>query len=94
MNSSSIPEGPGSVSGAPNLPEGFGDTFDAGQIHLVWVERQVPPCPDRYLEDPAAGLGADPLSATPEKKPFAEPDLPVILACRVVVDAADALGLT
>jgi hypothetical protein len=22
-----IPEGPGSVSGAPNLPEGFTDTF-------------------------------------------------------------------
>ena len=35
----SIPEGPGSVSGAPNLPEGFADTFtsryiDAGDVRL------------------------------------------------------------
>jgi pimeloyl-ACP methyl ester carboxylesterase len=34
-----IPEGPGSVSGAPNLPEGFADTFtsryvDAGDVRL------------------------------------------------------------
>jgi pimeloyl-ACP methyl ester carboxylesterase len=33
------PEGPGSVSGAPNLPEGFADTFtsrhvEAGEVHL------------------------------------------------------------
>jgi pimeloyl-ACP methyl ester carboxylesterase len=42
MSSSSslpIPEGPVSVSGAPNLPAGFTDTFtspyiDAGDIHL------------------------------------------------------------
>lgn len=27
MSSNDIPEGPGSVSGAPNLPEGFTDTF-------------------------------------------------------------------
>ena len=41
MSSSSVPlstpEGPGSVSGAPNLPEGFTDTFtsryvDAGEL--------------------------------------------------------------
>ena len=38
-NSASLPtpEGPGSVSGAPNLPEGFTDTFtsryvDAGEL--------------------------------------------------------------
>jgi pimeloyl-ACP methyl ester carboxylesterase len=35
----SIPEGPGSVSGAPNLPSGFGDTFtsryvDTGELRL------------------------------------------------------------
>jgi pimeloyl-ACP methyl ester carboxylesterase len=35
----SIPEGPGSVSGAPNLPEGFADTFtsryiDTGDVRL------------------------------------------------------------
>jgi pimeloyl-ACP methyl ester carboxylesterase len=35
----SVPEGPGSVSGAPNLPEGFTDTFtsrhvDTGQLRL------------------------------------------------------------
>src|SRR5215469_4222459 len=36
MGSSSslpVPEGPGSVSGAPNLPEGFTDTFNSR-----WVE--------------------------------------------------------
>jgi pimeloyl-ACP methyl ester carboxylesterase len=32
MNSSSIPEGPGSVSGAPHLPEGFADTFTSRYI--------------------------------------------------------------
>jgi pimeloyl-ACP methyl ester carboxylesterase len=36
---SSTPEGPGSVSGAPNLPAGFGDTFtsryvDTGELRL------------------------------------------------------------
>ena len=35
----STPEGPGSVSGAPNLPEGFTDTFtsryiDTGELRL------------------------------------------------------------
>jgi pimeloyl-ACP methyl ester carboxylesterase len=39
MRTTSIPEGPGSVSGAPNLPEGFADTFtsqyiDAGDLRL------------------------------------------------------------
>jgi len=39
MSSASIPEGPGSVSGAPNLPDGFADTFagryvDAGGLRL------------------------------------------------------------
>ena len=39
MNSSPTPEGPGSVSGAPNLPAGFTDTFtsryiDTGQVRL------------------------------------------------------------
>jgi pimeloyl-ACP methyl ester carboxylesterase len=34
-----VPQGPGSVSGAPNLPEGFADTFrsryvDAGEVRL------------------------------------------------------------
>jgi pimeloyl-ACP methyl ester carboxylesterase len=37
--STAVPEGPGSVSGAPNLPEGFTDTFvsryvDAGDVRL------------------------------------------------------------
>ena len=42
MNSPSTPEGPGSVSGTPNLPEGFTDTFasryiDSGDLrqHVV-----------------------------------------------------------
>ena len=35
----SVPEGPGSVSGAPNLPEGFAETFtsryvETGQVRL------------------------------------------------------------
>jgi pimeloyl-ACP methyl ester carboxylesterase len=39
MSSTSAPEGPGSVSGAPNLPDGFTDTFtsryvDAGDVRL------------------------------------------------------------
>jgi hypothetical protein len=39
MSSASIPEGPGSVSGAPNLPPGFANTFssryiDAGEVRL------------------------------------------------------------
>src|SRR5499427_1104038 len=39
MTSPSSPEGPGSVSGAPNLPEGFTDTFtsryvDTGELRL------------------------------------------------------------
>jgi pimeloyl-ACP methyl ester carboxylesterase len=39
MSTASIPEGPGSVSGAPSLPEGFADTFtsrfiDAGDVRL------------------------------------------------------------
>jgi pimeloyl-ACP methyl ester carboxylesterase len=39
MSSTSIPQGPGSVSGAPNLPEGFADTFtsrlvDIGEVRL------------------------------------------------------------
>jgi pimeloyl-ACP methyl ester carboxylesterase len=39
MTSSTTPEGPGSVSGAPNLPEGFADTFtsrfvDVGELRL------------------------------------------------------------
>jgi pimeloyl-ACP methyl ester carboxylesterase len=32
MSSLSTPEGPGSVSGAPNLPAGFGDTFTSRYI--------------------------------------------------------------
>jgi pimeloyl-ACP methyl ester carboxylesterase len=38
-SAAAIPEGPGSVSGAPNLPEGFADTFasryvDTGKVRL------------------------------------------------------------
>jgi pimeloyl-ACP methyl ester carboxylesterase len=33
MSSTSTPEGPGSVSGAPNLPAGFTDTFTSRYIH-------------------------------------------------------------
>ena len=39
MSSTSVPEGPGSVAGAPNLPDGFADTFtsrfvDIGDLRL------------------------------------------------------------
>jgi len=39
MNSTSTPQGPGSISGAPNLPQGFADTFssrfvDTGDVRL------------------------------------------------------------
>src|SRR4249919_928085 len=39
MSPTTTPEGPGSVSGAPNLPEGFADTFtsrfvNAGELRL------------------------------------------------------------
>src|SRR6476619_6173285 len=39
MSASSIPEGPGAVSGAPHLPDGFADTFtsryiDSGEVRL------------------------------------------------------------
>ena len=39
MNTTHTPEGPGSVSGAPNLPAGFADTFEsryveAGDVRL------------------------------------------------------------
>src|SRR5512132_2437083 len=33
MSTTSIPEGPGSVSGAPNLPEGFADTFTSNYVN-------------------------------------------------------------
>jgi hypothetical protein len=40
MSTQSTPEGPGSVSGAPNLLDGFADTFtsryvDAGEVILT-----------------------------------------------------------
>ena len=32
MNSSAIPEGPGSVAGAPSLPDGFAGTFTSRYV--------------------------------------------------------------
>src|SRR4051794_41423677 len=49
MTSTPIPEGPGSVSGAPGLPSGFADTFtsryiDTGGLRLHAVTgREGPP---------------------------------------------------
>jgi pimeloyl-ACP methyl ester carboxylesterase len=34
MSPTSIPEGPGSVSGAPNLPEGFAETFTSRYVEI------------------------------------------------------------
>ena len=41
MSSSSSPEGPGSVSGAPNLPEGFTGTFTSRYIDTGGVRQHV-----------------------------------------------------
>jgi pimeloyl-ACP methyl ester carboxylesterase len=41
MNSSAIPEGPGSVAGAPNLPEGFTGTFTSRYIDTAGLRQHV-----------------------------------------------------
>jgi pimeloyl-ACP methyl ester carboxylesterase len=41
MSSSSAPEGPGSVSGAPNLPAGFTDTFTSRYIETGWLRQHA-----------------------------------------------------
>jgi pimeloyl-ACP methyl ester carboxylesterase len=41
MSSSPIPEGPGSVSGAPNLPTGFSDTFTSRYIDTGFLRQHA-----------------------------------------------------
>ena len=41
MSSQSMPEGPGSVSGAPNLPDGFTDTFTSRYIDTGKLRQHV-----------------------------------------------------
>jgi pimeloyl-ACP methyl ester carboxylesterase len=41
MNSSSTPEGPGSVSGAPHLPEGFADAFTSRYVDTGDLRQHV-----------------------------------------------------
>jgi pimeloyl-ACP methyl ester carboxylesterase len=41
MSSSSAPEGPGSVSGAPNLPACFTDTFTSRYIDTGWLRQHA-----------------------------------------------------
>jgi hypothetical protein len=41
MNSSAIPEGPGSVAGAPHLPEGFTSTFTSRYIDTGDLRQHV-----------------------------------------------------
>jgi pimeloyl-ACP methyl ester carboxylesterase len=41
VNSSAIPEGPGSVAGAPNLPEGFAGTFTSRYIETGDLRQHV-----------------------------------------------------
>jgi pimeloyl-ACP methyl ester carboxylesterase len=41
MSSPSAPEGPGSVSGAPNLPAGFTDTFTSRYIDTGWLRQHA-----------------------------------------------------
>jgi pimeloyl-ACP methyl ester carboxylesterase len=41
MNSPAIPQGPGSVSGAPNLPEGFAGTFTSRYIETDRLRQHI-----------------------------------------------------
>jgi len=41
MNSSPTPEGPGSVSGAPHLPEGFAGTFTSRYVETGDLRQHV-----------------------------------------------------
>ena len=41
MNASTVPEGPGSVSGAPNLPDGFAGTFTSRYIDTGDLRQHV-----------------------------------------------------
>ena len=41
MNSPSVPEGPGSVSGAPNLPDGFTGTFTSRYVDAGGLRQHV-----------------------------------------------------
>jgi pimeloyl-ACP methyl ester carboxylesterase len=41
MNSSAVPEGPGSISGAPNLPDGFTGTFTSRYIDTGDLRQHV-----------------------------------------------------
>ena len=41
MTSSDIPEGPGSVAGAPNLPDGFGSTFTSRYVNTGDLRQHV-----------------------------------------------------
>ena len=46
MNSPSTPEGPGSVSGAPNLPDGFTGTFTSRYVDTGGLRQHVVTCGD------------------------------------------------
>ena len=59
---SSSPEGPGSASGAPNLPEGFTDTFtsryvDAGEVRLHAVIGGESPATEGPVSESCSILG-------------------------------------
>jgi pimeloyl-ACP methyl ester carboxylesterase len=41
MNSPSVPAGPGSVSGAPNLPDGFAETFTSRYVEAGGLRQHV-----------------------------------------------------
>ena len=62
MSSPSTPEGPGSVSGAPNLPAGFTGTFtsryvDTGELRLHAVTGGEGPRKERRLALPVLAIG-------------------------------------
>ena len=41
MSPSPTPEGPGSVSGAPHLPDGFADTFTCRYVDTLAVDPEA-----------------------------------------------------
>ena len=41
MNSSAIPDGPGSVAGAPHLPDGFTGTFTSRYVDTGGLRQHV-----------------------------------------------------
>ena len=66
MNSSASPEGPGSVAGAPNLPDGFSATFTSRYIDTGDLRQHVVTGGEHSLREQVADtmkLAADDVQA-------------------------------